>query len=283
MYGSPARIISVILTAAALTGCGSPSEITRSASVLQVPQAESLSVVARQFQNDAPHTIYFGFDEDTLDAEAMARLDAQAAWIIDNANVKFRVYGHADRVGSAEYNIDLGLRRATTAVAYLVAKGISQDRLEAMVSLGEDAPAIETENRERANRRVVTEVFGFVTPVPTNVARNGITTVSIGDPVPTGTPVPTGGPDSNDPTPTTGPAPTGPTPTGPTPTGPTPSGPTDPEPSDPTSSDPTPSDPSPKGKASSKKGKNPNSGRGNGDEAGDPGNSGGHNNGGDEV
>jgi len=114
MFCSPTRIITVILTAATLTGCGSPSEITRSASVLQVPQAESLSVVARQFQNDVPYTIHFGFDEDWLDAEAKTRLDAQADWIIENSNMKFRVYGHADRVGSTKYNIDLGLRRATS-------------------------------------------------------------------------------------------------------------------------------------------------------------------------
>ena len=258
MYGSPARIISVILTAAALTGCGSPSEITRAASVLQVPQAESLSVVARQFQNDVPYTVFFGFDEDTLDAEAKARLDAQAGWIIDNANVKFRVYGHADRVGSTDYNIDLGLRRATATVAYLVAKGISQDRLEAMVSLGEDAPAIETEDRERANRRVVTEVFGFVTPVPTNVARNGITTISVGDPVPTSTPADESTP-NDEPTPN--------------------------DESTPIDEPATNDDPSPEtDNEPSTKGKNPNSGRGNGDEeAGDPGNSGGRNNGGDDY
>lgn len=274
MLGSPARIVSVILTAAALTGCGAPSEITRSASVLQVPQAKSLSVVARQFENDAPSTIHFGFDEDWLDAEAMTRLDAQAAWIIKNSNVKFRVYGHADRVGSTDYNIDLGLRRATTAVAYLVEKGISENRLEAMVSLGEDAPVIETEDRERANRRVVTEVFGFIRPLPTDVARNGITTISLGDPdVPPNDPGPTGGPDDSDPTPPTGPTPTDPTPTDPTP-------PNEPTTSEPTPSEPTPSDPSPE---DNEKEKNPNSGRGNGDEAGDPGNSGGRNNGGDEV
>lgn len=259
MFSSPARIISVIFTAAALTGCGSPSEITRSANVLQIPQAESLSVVARQFQTEAPHTIHFGFDEDWLDADAMARLNAQADWIIQNSNVKFRVYGHADRVGSTEYNVDLGLRRATAAVAYLVERGISENRLEAMVSLGEDAPVVETEDRERANRRVVTEVFGFLNPAASTVARNGITTISVGDPVPTGAPVPTGGPDDNGPTP---PA------------------------SGPTPSDPTPSDPSPKGNDKDKhdnNGRNPNSGRGNGDETGDPGNSEGRNNGGDEV
>ena len=276
MFCSPTRIITVILTAAALTGCGSPSEISRSATVMQLPQAESLSVVARQFQNDVPYTVFFGFDEDTLDAEAKARLDVQADWIIENANVKFRVYGHADRVGSAEYNVDLGLRRATEAVAYLVNKGISEDRLEAMVSLGEDAPAIETENRERANRRVVTEVFGFVTPLPTVVARNGIPTISVGDPVvPTGNPGPTGGPDDTDPTPPNGPTPNDPGPTDPTPNDPTP--PSDPEPNDPT----PPSDPEPTGKDKPKKEKNPNSGRGNGAEGGDPGNSGDHNNGGD--
>ena len=260
MFCSPTRIITVILTAAALTGCGSPSEISRSATVLQLPQAESLSVVARQFQNDVPYTVYFGFDEDTLDAEAKARLDAQAKWIIENANVKFRVYGHADRVGSTEYNVNLGLRRATEAVTYLVNKGISEDRLEAMVSLGEDAPAVETENRERANRRVVTEVFGFVNPLPKGVARNDVTTISVGDPVvPTSDPEPTGDPDGEDPTPT------------------------DPTPTDPTPTDPTPTDPTPTDDDEPGNGKNPNSGRGNGDEAGDPGNSGGRNNGGDEV
>jgi len=242
MFGSSTRIVCLLITAAALTGCGTPSEISRSATVLQVPQAESLSVVARQFQNDVPYTINFGFDEDWLDAEATARLDAQATWIIDNANVKFRVYGHADRVGSTDYNIDLGLRRATTAVAYLVNKGISEERLEAMVSFGEDAPVIETLNRERANRRVVTEVFGFIDIKPSGIARNGTRTISFNDPIPTETPDPAdnSGSDDDGPTPTTG--------------------------DDTTSTG----------------GKNPNSGRGNGDENGDPGNSEDHNKGGDE-
>jgi outer membrane protein OmpA-like peptidoglycan-associated protein len=247
MFGSSTRIVCLLITAAALTGCGAPSEISRSATVLQIPQAESLSVVARQFQNDVPYTINFGFDEDWLDAEATARLDAQATWIIDNANVKFRVYGHADRVGSTEYNIDLGLRRATTAVAYLINKGISEERLEAMVSFGEDAPAIETLNRERENRRVVTEVFGFIDTKPSGVARNGTTTISFDDPIPTETSGPTDDPTSvNDPAPSDDQTSTG---------------------------DDTPSTGD----------KNPNSGRGNGDEAGDPGNSDGHNKGGDEA
>lgn len=273
MFGSSTRIVCLLITAAALTGCGAPSEISRSATVLQIPQAKSLSVVARQFQNDVPYTINFGFDEDWLDAEATTRLDAQATWIIDNANVKFRVYGHADRIGSTEYNIDLGLRRATTAVAYLINKGISEERLEAMVSFGEDAPAIETLNRERANRRVVTEVFGFIDTLPRGVARGGITAISVGDSVPTGN----RGPDDDSPTPKLGPGPSGdPTPDD----GPTPDNNRAPSEDRTPASDPSPTDDD---KPSTKAGKNPNSGRGNGDEAGDPGNSERHNKGGDET
>ncbi len=279
MFRASSRFVTVIFTAAALTGCGTTSEMSRSATVMQVPQAESLSVLTRQFQNDVPFTVNFGFDEDFLDAEAMTRLNAQATWIIDNPNVKFRVYGHADRVGNPVYNTDLGLRRATNAVAYLVSKGINEERLEAMVSFGEDAPVIETEDRERANRRVVTEVFGLIDALPENVSRNGITVVTVGDPVPGDTSTPNDDPTpSNDPTPSDDPTPSN----DPTPSDdPTPSN--DPTPND----DPTPSsDPEPtSGKNKpSKGGKKPNSGRGNGDEAaGDPGNSGGHNNGGDDF
>ena len=66
MFGSSTRIVCLLITAAALTGCGAPSEISRSATVLQIPQAESLSVVARQFQNDVPYTINFGLTKTGL-------------------------------------------------------------------------------------------------------------------------------------------------------------------------------------------------------------------------
>jgi peptidoglycan-associated lipoprotein len=39
--------------------------------------------------------------------------------------VRFRVFGHTDKVGSNGYNQKLGLRRAQAAVAYLSSLGIS--------------------------------------------------------------------------------------------------------------------------------------------------------------
>jgi hypothetical protein len=65
-------------------------------------------------------------------------------------------------VGSGAYNYQLGLRRAQTAVAFLVSQGIDRSRLDALVSEGETQPLVITQEEERRNRRTVTEVSGFV-------------------------------------------------------------------------------------------------------------------------
>ncbi len=120
-----------------------------------------------KFARDVPTTVNFAFDSARLDAEAKAILRRQADWIKQFPEVRFRVYGHTDLVGSDAYNKRLGLRRAKAVVDYLVSQGVSRSRLEAMVSFGEDQPLVVTEGRERRNRRTVTEVSGFVTNDPT--------------------------------------------------------------------------------------------------------------------
>ena len=120
-----------------------------------------------RFNAEVPTTVNFAFDSAVLDEEARRTLDIQANWIRQFPEVRFRVYGHTDRVGSDAYNRGLGKRRANAVVRYLSTKGISRSRLEALVSLGETRPVIETEARERRNRRTVTEVSGFVRRNPT--------------------------------------------------------------------------------------------------------------------
>lgn len=115
-----------------------------------------------RFSKEVPPMVNFDFDSATLDATAKAILDRQATWILQFPEVRFRVYGHTDAVGTTAYNKQLGLRRAQAVVAYLGTKGISRDRLEALASFGDTQPVIVTSGRERANRRTVTEVSGFV-------------------------------------------------------------------------------------------------------------------------
>ena len=115
-----------------------------------------------RFANDVESMVNFEFNQANLDGEAQRILKRQANWIRQFPEIRFRVYGHTDLVGSNAYNKRLGLRRAQAVVGFLVSQGISRSRLEAVASFGETQPLIVTQNPERRNRRTVTEVSGFV-------------------------------------------------------------------------------------------------------------------------
>ena len=122
--------------------------------------------LTQRFASDVPNTVNFAFNSSVLDGQAQANLRRQADWIRQFPEVRFRVYGHTDLVGSNGYNKALGLRRAQAVVAYLTAQGISRSRLEAVASFGETQPLVYTPGPEERNRRTVTEVSGFVKSHP---------------------------------------------------------------------------------------------------------------------
>ena len=118
--------------------------------------------LSNRFSNEVLSTVNFAFNSAQLDATAQTTLREQAKWIRQFPEVRFKVYGHTDAVGSNAYNKRLGLRRANAVVNYLVSQGVSRKRLQAVVSFGETQPLIVTQGRERRNRRTVTDVSGFV-------------------------------------------------------------------------------------------------------------------------
>ncbi len=123
--------------------------------------------LADRFAREVPTQINFAFDSASLDDAARQTLLKQADFIRQFPEVKFRVYGHTDAVGSAAYNKRLGLRRAQAVVAFFASQGIKRSRLEALASFGETKPLVNTPDRDRRNRRTVTEVSGFVGRHPT--------------------------------------------------------------------------------------------------------------------
>jgi len=124
-------------------------------------QGGLIANLSRRFERDVPTMVNFDFNKSTLDARSRAILSKQARWIKQFPEIKFRVYGHTDLVGTKAANKRLGLRRARTVVRYLISHGVNGDRLQAMVSYGETQPLVVTQGRERKNRRTVTEVTGF--------------------------------------------------------------------------------------------------------------------------
>lgn len=177
MQGTAARCGLILALAIALAGCspdkfnneaggevdtGGFGNATMNNTLVMTNDRAFVVSLTRKFAADVPNTVHFAFNSDVLDGTAQAALVQQANWIKQFPEVKFRVYGHTDLVGSNAYNKALGLRRAKAVVAFLIGQGISRARLEAVVSYGETQPLVYTPEPNEQNRRTVTEVNGLV-------------------------------------------------------------------------------------------------------------------------
>ena len=98
--------------------------------------------------------VHFDFDRYSLRPEATRALDEAIATLQANADLRLEVEGHTCNIGTSEYNLALGERRATAVRDYLASRGIGADRLRT-VSYGEERPKHDNAREEtrRLNRR----------------------------------------------------------------------------------------------------------------------------------
>ena len=98
--------------------------------------------------------VHFDFDRYTLRPSAIRVLDEAIAALEESATLQIEITGHTCNIGTAEYNIALGDRRAQAVRAYLVDRGIAAGRLRT-VSFGEEQPQHDNTREEtrRLNRR----------------------------------------------------------------------------------------------------------------------------------
>ena len=94
--------------------------------------------------------IFFDFDKSDIRMDAAAVLEKNAEMLNLYPDVSVTLEGHCCEIGTAEYNLALGERRAIAARDYLVRLGIDAARLST-VSFGEEIPLHPT-NLEQ-NRR----------------------------------------------------------------------------------------------------------------------------------
>lgn len=124
-------------------------------------RGEFLAEAKADFAASTPDTVTFAFDRSGLDGAARSALSQQAKWLRANPMARIRITGHTDLVGGEGYNDRLGLRRARAAARYLQRRGVARGRIDLVESRGEREPVVETEAKERKNRRTLTEVAGF--------------------------------------------------------------------------------------------------------------------------
>jgi peptidoglycan-associated lipoprotein len=98
--------------------------------------------------------VHFDTDSAELTLGNQALLDASAACLQSNQRLRVSIAGNTDDRGSAEYNQELGKRRAQAVAQYLEARGVSPDRLETE-SHGENRPLCDENNQAcwQLNRR----------------------------------------------------------------------------------------------------------------------------------
>jgi outer membrane protein OmpA-like peptidoglycan-associated protein len=103
--------------------------------------------------------VHFDFDRYSLREEAVRLLTEAVKTLRENPGLRVQIEGHTCSIGTAEYNLALGERRAQSVREYLASNGIDASRLS-MVSYGEERPKHDNAREEtrRLNRRAALTV-----------------------------------------------------------------------------------------------------------------------------
>lgn len=84
-------------------------------------------------------TVYFSSRGHSLDANAIARLTAQARWLLANPFVAIRLEGHGDERDTRDYALAIGDRRANAVRDFLIMQGVAPHRIS-VLSWGKERP-----------------------------------------------------------------------------------------------------------------------------------------------
>lgn len=97
--------------------------------------------------------IFFETDSYTLKPQSTIELQEVVSFLESNPQVRIRIEGHTDNVGSEAYNLKLSLNRAKAVYDYLISQGIDKTRLE-YKGYGFSRPVDTNQTEEgRANNR----------------------------------------------------------------------------------------------------------------------------------
>lgn len=121
--------------------------------------------------------IYYDLNKAFIRPDAATELDKVVELMYKNPGIRIQLESHTDARSSDSYNLDLSQKRATSAVNYIVRKGIAPDRIVAR-GYGESQLINQcangvtcSESDHQENRRTEFRVIGYSTNAVTSAAR----------------------------------------------------------------------------------------------------------------
>ena len=98
--------------------------------------------------------LQFAFDDYSLSSKSKENLEKLAGWMKKTEMAKIQIEGHTCDIGTNEYNLALGERRANSAKTYLEGLGVDSSRIST-ISYGEERPLVPNldESNRSKNRR----------------------------------------------------------------------------------------------------------------------------------
>lgn len=123
------------------------SGVSNGANLQGESQYYSLNAPAKQIY-------HFGFNMSNVESKYMDSIQAQAKYLIGHPNAKVMLAGNTDPIGTAEYNVALGWRRAQAVASVLMSYGVPKNQIEEM-SYGEEKLVTHNPSDYWENRRTV--------------------------------------------------------------------------------------------------------------------------------
>ncbi len=156
----PLFLLSGALSVASLSACGDKAKKKTVATTPVVAEAPGPSTDNTGPSSDTGNVdpsaslkevVYFGHDSSDLDESARTGLQNNADWMGEDASRVLTIEGHTSEVGTTDYNLALGERRARVTKDYLVRLGVDAKRVQ-IITYGEERPA---SGEDSENRRSV--------------------------------------------------------------------------------------------------------------------------------
>lgn len=147
-------VLAGVMLVVAFVGC--PKKVVKQEPIPPPPPPDTMPEIVKPTFEWNLTTVYFDFDKSDIRKGDGDKLKGNADQINQAADKDVKpsiaIEGHCCPIGTSEYNMALGQRRAESAKAYLVKLGVPADRLST-ISYGEEKLATTDPDKYELNRR----------------------------------------------------------------------------------------------------------------------------------